>query len=92
MRAPYLVSYDIANERRLPKVYRFLKSQGIHMQYSVFLCRLTWPELLDLKKQLIKIINPEEDDVRIYPLPGDIKALVFGRGDRIPEGVTIYLE
>ncbi len=92
MKAPYLVCYDISDDRRLTKVYRFLKTQGIHVQYSVFLCQLNWPELLDLKKHLSALIDPKEDDIRIYPLPGDLQVIVFGRGDRIPEGVTIFLE
>jgi len=31
------------------------------------------------------------DDIRIYPLPTDMKVVVMGQGDRIPEGVTVLL-
>ena len=91
MKANYIVCYDIRDERRLTKVYRSLKQIGIHVQYSVFHCRLTWQELIELKGRLQGIIDEKEDDVRIYPLPQELKVSVMGCGDRIPEGVIISL-
>ena len=91
MRANYLVCYDIREERRLSRVYRFMRGRGLHLQYSVFYCRLTWQELLSLKSGLRDIVDESEDDVRIYPLPGDPKVHVLGLGARIPEGVDVFL-
>lgn len=91
MKAPYLVCYDIAEPTRLSRVYKLMKGKGIHLQYSVFYCLLTWPELIKLKTELSEIINHKEDDIRIYPLPSDNKVIVMGCGDRIPEGVNIFL-
>jgi len=68
-----------------------MKQNGIHIQYSVFYCRLTWQNLVELKARLNSLINPEEDDVRIYPLPSELKVAILGLGDRIPEGVNIFL-
>lgn len=92
MKAEYLVCYDIAAPRRLQRVYRFMKGQGVHMQYSVFHCSLTWPELQMLKLRLSQEIDEEEDDVRIYPLPSGGKMIAMGCGDRVPEDVEIFLE
>lgn len=92
MKASYLVCYDIADERRLARVYAFLKQRGIHIQYSVFHCRLAWPELLELKSRLQGLIDDDEDDVRLYPLPAAMKVVVFGCGDRVPDGVDLFLE
>lgn len=92
MKANYLVCYDIADEKRLTRVYAFLKQRGIHVQYSVFHCRLTWQELVELKRQLQDIIDESEDDVRLYPLPAAMKVLALGRGDRVPEGVSLFVE
>ena len=91
MTTNYLVCYDIRNEKRLMKVYKTLKQIGLHIQYSVFHCRLSWQELIQLEERLKELIDESEDDVRIYPLPSEMKVLVMGCGDRIPEGVVINL-
>lgn len=91
MKASYLVCYDISDERRLTRVYAFMKQHGIHVQYSVFRCRLTGPELVELKSRLLDLIDERADDVRVYPLPATPKVMVLGRGDRIPEGVTLFV-
>ena len=92
MKANYLVCYDISNPRRLAKVFKLIKNRGIHLQYSVFHCTLTWPGLLDLKERLSLIIDEREDDVRVYPLPSEEKVIVMGCGDRVPGGVEIFIE
>ena len=35
--ARYLVTYDIADPKRLSRLFRFMKKQGVPLQYSVFL-------------------------------------------------------
>nr|WP_281755625.1 CRISPR-associated endonuclease Cas2 [Thermodesulfovibrio islandicus] len=35
MRLPYLVCYDISDEGRLNRVYRFMKGKGFHIQYFI---------------------------------------------------------
>ncbi len=92
MKAAYLVCYDIADPVRLSRVYNLMKGRGIHLQYSVFYCSLTWPQLTRLKEDLRHCINEKEDDVRIYPLPAGGKVVAMGCGDRVPEGVEIFLE
>jgi CRISPR-associated protein Cas2 len=91
MKAKYLVCYDISEPRRLSKVYKFMKGRGLHIQYSVFHCSLTWPNLLELKKNLSELIDKNSDDVRIYPLPSKEKVIVMGCGDRVPDGVEIFI-
>lgn len=92
MKANYLVCYDITMPRRLTKVYKLMKGRGLHIQYSVFHCSLTWPNLLELKEKLSRLIDEEEDDIRIYPLPSEEKVIIMGCGDRVPEGVEIFIE
>jgi len=91
MKADYLVCYDITSPSRLGRVYRFMKGRGVHIQYSVFHCSLTWPELQRLKVELGSIIDEDSDDVRIYPLPSGSKVIVMGCGDRVPEGVKVCI-
>jgi len=92
MKANYIVCYDIRKPRRLARVYKLMKGKGLHIQYSVFHCSLTWPKLLELKERLRDIIDEKKDDVRIYPLPGEEKLIIMGCGDRIPDGVEIFIE
>ncbi len=91
MKARYLVCYDISNPRRLARVFKLLKGRGLHMQYSVFCCSLTWQELTGLKDEIAERIEPKEDDVRIYPLPSGNKVFVLGRGDKVPEGAEVFI-
>ena len=41
MKIAYIISYDIANERRLNRIHNYLKGQGVHLQKSVFYCLLS---------------------------------------------------
>ncbi len=91
MKANYLVCYDIRDPRRLTRVYKLLKGIGLHIQYSVFHCSLSWPNLLELKEKLKEMIDENDDDIRIYPLPSEEKVIVMGCGDRIPDGVEIFI-
>jgi len=92
MKTNYVVCYDIADPKRLSKVIRFMKGKGIHLQYSVFLCTFTWQQLLMLKEKIRWLIDEDEDDVRIYPLPSGGKVIVMGQGDRVPEGADLFME
>jgi len=90
MKSPYLVCYDIADEKRLARIYRLMKGRGLHIQYSVFYCVLTWQEIKKLKNEIRQIIHPRYDDVRIYPLSKDSLVAVLGCEDRILEGVEVF--
>lgn len=61
-----------------------MKEVGIHLQYSVFMCRLTWRELAALKEAIQELIDEEEDDVRIYPLPESCLVFMLGRAPESP--------
>jgi len=98
MEATYLVCYDIADNRRLQRICNFMKGMGFHLQYSVFLCRLTWRELGALKVTIVgalkvtieELIEPSEDDVRIYPLPSRSLVFALGRGpEAVEEGASL---
>lgn len=92
MKIHYLICYDVSDNFRLSKVLRYMKGKGIHLQYSVFYCFLTPKELLKIIDEIMRLIDFNQDDVRIYPLVANFKAVVLGRGDRTPEGIDIFLE
>jgi len=47
--------------------------------------------LVELKEKLGDLIDKRKDDVRVYPIPQDMKIKVMGRGDRIPDGIDIFM-
>lgn len=68
----YLVTYDIANDKRRTKVYATLGNFGERLQYSVFRCDLNARERLSLEAALRPCIHHEDDQVLFIALgPAD---------------------
>lgn len=86
--AAWLVCYDIADPRRLARVWRAVCEFGIPMQYSVFWARLGGSELDAALRAVARRINPRADDVRFYPLPENVQITGLGR-NVLPPGVTL---
>lgn len=62
-----LISYDISNDRNRLKVMKALEDYGRRVQYSVFECCLTSPQLQKLKLRLQPLVNPKAwDSIRFY--------------------------
>ena len=64
----YLIGYDIACPRRLARVHRFLKKEGLAVQKSLFFIDADQRQLACLFKGLANIIKAAEDDIRAYPI------------------------
>ena len=78
MRTTYLVCYDIANDKRLNRVFKICKNFGDHLQFSVFECDLNPTELSRMQRELNEIISNTEDQVLFIALgPSE------SRGDRL---------
>lgn len=67
-RRHYLVSYDIADDKRRTRVFDTMHDHGDHTQYSVFLCQLDPAELATLRATITPIIHDREDQVLIVDL------------------------
>lgn len=77
MLSTYIVTYDIADAKRLRRVFKTMKNWGNHLQFSVFECQLAPVDLLQCQSQLQDIINNAHDQILFINLgPSD------GRGDR----------
>lgn len=85
----YLIAYDIANPRRLGKVHRLLKKQGLPVQYSVFTVVIKRPRLLRLLARIEERIDADEDDVRCYRLPSNTDTVTLGK-QYFPEDVMLF--
>ncbi len=68
MRRCYLVAYDIADPKRLRRVFKTMKGYGAHVQLSVFQCDLPEMDLIRMKAALTEIIHHKEDQVLIIDL------------------------
>lgn len=78
----YYVTYDIADPRRLRRVFQIMKGAGEHVQLSVFCCDLSARQKEALLLRLSDAIMPSEDQVLLIDLgptegvaPGRVTAL-----------------
>lgn len=70
----WVISYDITDDKRRRRVCTILEGCGRRAQYSVFECDLDSEKVDRLEARLKREINPQEDDIRFYPLNvADIK-------------------
>ena len=68
----YIVTYDIADQRRWRRVFKVMKGYGNCLQLSVFQCRLTARRRADLGVRLEREIHAAEDHVLIVDIgPAD---------------------
>ncbi|NPA88508.1 MAG: CRISPR-associated endonuclease Cas2 [Epsilonproteobacteria bacterium] len=66
MREKFLVAYDIRDLKRLRRVAKLLEKNGVRIEYSVFYMESTKDEMSEFAINLSVLIDPDEDDVRIY--------------------------
>lgn len=69
-RRRYLVTYDVADDKRRAKIMRALEDHGDRLQYSVFRCDLNARELLQLKRTLHELVHHTQDQALIVDLGG----------------------
>lgn len=70
-----LVCYDVntetaAGRRRLRRVAKACESTGQRVQKSVFECRLDVAQFETLERRLLAEIDPAQDCLRLYRIPG----------------------
>lgn len=63
MRRFFIVSYDIPDDRRRTRIFKFLRGWGDRVQYSVFCCQLNPRERLRLVDELKKRLKQDDDQV-----------------------------
>ena len=68
----YIVTYDIADDRRWRRVFKLMKGYGRWLQLSVFQCRLTARRRAEMAGRLDQAIHGRDDHVLILDLgPAD---------------------
>jgi CRISPR-associated protein Cas2 len=85
----WLVAYDIRHPRRLRRVHRRLKREGLAAQHSAFCVQAASAGLDALLEHVRQEIDEHADDVRAYHVPAHCRVWQLGT-QQWPEG--IYLE
>jgi CRISPR-associated protein Cas2 len=68
----YVVTYDIADDRRWRRVFKLMHGYGRWLQLSVFQCRLSDRRRVEMAVRLEAIIHARDDHVLILDLgPAD---------------------
>jgi CRISPR-associated protein Cas2 len=65
----WVIAYDSPSNRRRRKLAKLLEGYGLRVQWSVFECQLRQEQLQQLQRRLLQLIVPEEDSVRLWPVP-----------------------
>lgn len=77
----FIVSYDIADPKRLRKVCRVLEGSGVREQFSVFICNLgSMRCMLLLWDTLLGLIDPSVDRLSAYPIDATARAQALHAG------------
>lgn len=78
-RTLYLVCYDIASQKRLYQVHKFLLGYKVGGQKSFFECWLTAGELRDVRRGLSERLDTDEDRAHIFQLDPRQQISCLGR-------------
>ena len=69
----YIVTYDIADDRRWRRIFKLMHGYGRWLQLSVFQCRLTARRRAEMALRLEAAMHMHEDHVLILDLgPADV--------------------
>lgn len=84
------VFYDVG-EKRVQKVFKVCKKYFIHHQKSVFRGNITPSNLIKMRKEIQRIIEPDEDFVTIIKLMSDSYFDEETIGTNKKDGTSLFL-
>lgn len=89
----YVVAYDMPDNRRRTKLFKAMKGFGVHTQFSVFECELDAKGLEKMLKRIGRLVDPAEDNIKVYPLCkaclGDVMLIGTARMARKPAALIV---
>jgi len=89
----YVVAYDMPDTRRRTKLFKAMKGFGRHTQFSVFECELNTKGLERMVKKITSLIEPSEDNIKVYTLCksclGVVRVLGTAKLTRKPETLIV---
>jgi CRISPR-associated protein Cas2 len=75
----WILAYDITCKKRLVRICKYMKNNGLHVQKSVFMVVATRKAMSDIIDHVRSIIDEKEDDVRVYGCVPMEKADMLGQ-------------
>lgn len=87
----YLVAYDIPNDWRRTRLHKALCGFGAWTQFSLFECHLDDKQLVALRARISRLIDIDEDNVRIYVICQGCMAKTETYGSERPAEDKVYL-
>ena len=78
-----LVIYDIIDNKLRVKFAKEMSGYGFRVQKSAFEALIEEKLFIKLKREIPKLIDPEEDSVRIYRMTGYGEVNLFGVNSKI---------
>jgi len=65
----FLICYDIADEKRVGKIGKLVERNSLRIQRSVYFYeQVSKKELMVLVEKILKLLDVEADDLRIYTI------------------------
>lgn len=82
----WLIAYDIVEQKRWRDVHALVRAHGYRLQYSLFWADIDHAAARRLADGLRPLVDPRQDDVRLYHFPDRAEAWLLG-APLWPEGV-----
>jgi CRISPR-associated protein Cas2 len=76
----WVVAYDCPCDKRRRRIAVLLEGYGVRVQESVFECELPSEVVLRLQSRLQRLINADEDAIRLWPLSRSCCARIVNLG------------
>lgn len=80
----FIISYDIANKKRLAKIARYSEKYLNRVLYSVFEGELTDVQFAQLKSEVDKVLVLDEDSVFFIKLCAECVENIHIQGSKVP--------
>lgn len=84
-----LIIYDIIDDKKRNRMAKFLEGYGVRVQKSAFEARLTKKHCDEMLKRASKMIDTNEDSLRVYLLPTRAYIQSWGLGVDYPQETII---
>ena len=83
----FVIGYAISHPQRLQQVHRIMIKYAVPLQYSVFVLDGTEQDAQRCMREVVRLIDPKEDDLRCYSLPSRGVQFRLGKAS-LPEGIV----